>query len=104
LLGRKGKVYCSNAKQGNLLNSIIICREEIKTALRIGLIQIHSKNETNTFEKIFWVSRLFFNYIKCTLILPFPRKSSTTSTIPDVLEPFLGLKQKARSIWNGPSS
>jgi len=62
LLGRKGKVYCSNAKQGNLLNSIIICLEEIKTALRIGLIQIHSKNETNTFEKIFWVQGCFEDY------------------------------------------
>ncbi len=44
--------------QGFLLNSILDYLGKSKTALRIGLIQIHSKNETNTFEKIFWVSRL----------------------------------------------
>tara|TARA_R110000744_G_scaffold156506_2_gene272116 strand:- start:2774 stop:3052 length:279 start_codon:yes stop_codon:yes gene_type:complete len=36
--------------------------KKIKTALRIGLIQIHSKNETNTFEKIFWVQGCFEDY------------------------------------------
>jgi len=38
-----------------------------KTALRIGLIQIHSKNETNTFEKIFWVQGCFEDYFLHTL-------------------------------------
>jgi hypothetical protein len=38
-----------------------------KTALRIGLIQIHSKNETDTFEKIFWVQGCSEDYFLLAL-------------------------------------
>ncbi|RIV36294.1 hypothetical protein D2V08_02885 [Flagellimonas lutimaris] len=76
-----------------------------KTALRIGLIQIHSKNETNTFEKIFWVQGCFEDYFLHTLnyaktvffseILNNKYRCRFTRTI-------FNIKRKARSNWNGP--
>ncbi|AEM69878.1 hypothetical protein Murru_0831 [Allomuricauda ruestringensis DSM 13258] len=53
--------------QGFLLNSILNYLRKKQNSLEIGLIQIHSKNETNTFEKIFWVQGCYEDYFLYTL-------------------------------------